>query len=271
MKPNTTPRIWQAISGVSLLAISLTVGLTSMRMNVNAGLQVGTESAIIFGAADAARLILPLVCGIIGWSRQLKAIAVLCVVASLFCAVTAFHSGSDQHLASKQAGAGQFEMAKADVAKADARVASLDASVAQETRNKGCGTVCKGLKEEAKQARAELSTAKAKLETAKPVAISGTETLESWIKSILLLIIVEALVWLSLPAVLCFKLAFAAHKTTKRKGRKSGKPSGTKKAKPVAKTNVVAFPPRLTKSGKIDGRSRQARAVKRIVGKAAMA
>jgi hypothetical protein len=259
MKKSTQiSRVAQAVSGFSLLAVALTVGLTGMKLNVANGLQTGIEAAIIFGAADAAHMILPIICGIIGWTKQLKAVAIVCVCASLFCAVTAFMSGADQHQAEKQAGADRYAAAQADVKKAQDRVNSLDAQVLQEGKNKGCGPACKALKQEAERARSELSAAKAKAETAKPVAISGNETLETRIKALLLLIIVEVTVWLSIPAMVCLRAAFTV-KAVVRKNRTARKA----KAKTPAKI-TEAKAAKVTKAGKIDLRTKQGRAIKLV-------
>lgn len=263
MKKSTKiSRAAQAISGFSLLAVALTVGLTGMKLNVDNGLKTGVEAAIIFAAADAARMILPLVCGIIGWTKQMKAVAIICVAASLFCAVTAFMSGADQNQAEKQAGADRYAAAQADVTKAEDRVRALDAQVLQEGKNKGCGPVCKALKQEAAQARTELTATKAKAETAKPVAVSGNETLESRIKAFLLLLIVEATVWLSIPAMTCLTNAFSRERGTKKPSRAQKK--APRRAKAPAKI-TEANTPRVTKAGKVDGRTKQGRALKQVI------
>lgn len=263
MKTTKISRVAQAISGFSLLAVALTVGLTGMKLNIDNGLKTGVEAAVIFAAADAARMILPLVCGVLGWTKQMKAVALVCVAASLFCAVTAFLSGADQHRAEKQAAADHYAAIQADVVKADDRVRSLDTQVVDEGKNKGCKSICQALQREAAQARTELAAAKAKAETVHPVAVSSGETLETRIKAFLLLLIVESTVWLSIPAMTCLRSAFTGPKPTVRKKRTTAKP---KKIKVADKTNVIELAPRLTKAGNIDRRSKAARAVKRVVG-----
>jgi hypothetical protein len=264
MKKSTQiSRVAQGFCGVALISVSLTVGLTGMKLNIDNGLKTGVEAAIIFASADAARMILPLVCGLIGWTRQMKMVAVICVAASLFCAVTAFMSGADQHQVEKQAGADRYAAAQTDVKTAQDRVNSLDAQVLKEGKDRGCGPACKALKQEAERARSELSAAKAKAETAKPVAISGGETLESRVKALLLLLIVEATVWLTIPAMICLRAAFqpSSSKAQKR-GKIKRRKASVVSRKPAKITEAKAA--KVTKSGKIDLRTKQGRAIKLV-------
>jgi hypothetical protein len=194
-------RFGQAISGGVLLLIAVTAGATGFWINVHHGLEVSTEAGILYGLSDLTRIVLPIVCGLIGWSLQTRLVAIVCVVTSVFCVLIAFTSGADRNLAGKQHGAEQYTAAKARVKDLEDQVASLDKQAAAEAKNKGCGKQCKYLGERADKARQELTAARTALKTAAPVAIGPYELIASRISAVLFLVLIESLVWMSVPAM----------------------------------------------------------------------
>jgi hypothetical protein len=239
------------VAGVALLSIAIAAGATGLKINVAHGLEMRTEAGILFGLADLTKIVLPIVCGVIGWCMQTRIIALVCVTTSIFCAVTAFNAGADKHLAGKQHGADQYGMAKAGVTKAEALVTSLEAQAAAEAKNKGCGKQCKFISERADKARQELVTARNQLAAATPVAISGAEKTTARISAVLFLVLIEALVWMSVPAMRLLAQP-AEPKVKAAVVRKPRKPAKPKKVKDWAK--IEAYSQALTRKGKPDKR-----------------
>jgi hypothetical protein len=239
VKLNPSPRLGQAVSGSLLLGIAVTAGATGLYLNVNHGLQVSVAAGILFGLADLTRITLPIVCGLVGWTLQMRLVAVVCVATSLYCVLMAFNGAADKNLVVQQHAATQYALAKSDVAKLETRVAFLDDQVAKEAKNKGCGNVCKAFKEQATSARAELVTARNHLTTATPVAVSGNELLQSRITSILFLVLIESLVWMSVPAMQLISQAMSAPvSTTVAPSVVTEKPKKT--PKPVTKKKTTS-------------------------------
>jgi hypothetical protein len=231
MKPTAISRRGQVVAGVVLLSIAVTAGATGLTINVAHGLEIRPEAGILFGLADLTRIVLPIVCGIVGWTMQTRMVAVVCVATSLFCAVTAFNGGADKHLAGKQHGADQYAIAKDAVAKLEADVTKFDAQAQAEAKNGGCGKQCRFLTERADKARVALAQAQETLKVSKPVAISENAFLTSRISSVLLLVLIESLVWMSVPAMSLLTRPAEAPKAEKPK--KAPKPVTKKKtAKP---------------------------------------
>ena len=266
MHTNAIPRWGQWLAGGVLLAIAIAAGATGMKINVAHGLEIRTEAGILYGLADLTKIVLPIVCGIVGWTLQTRLVAIACVATSLFCAVTAFNGGADQRLASKQHGADQYTAARAAVASVEAQVASLDAQAAQEARNGGCGKQCRFLMEQAGGARQRLSEARAALVSATPVAVSENAKLNSRISSVLFLVLIEALVWMSVPAMQLLSRTEAKPKVKAKrvpgKSRNAAKPR-RKTDRQVAELKKIAtqafLPPRVTKQGRPDRRYKATR------------
>jgi hypothetical protein len=255
-KFTTVPRWGQAVSGSVLLAIAVTAGVTGLTINVVHGLEIRPEAGILFGLADLTKIVLPIVCGIVGWTLQTRAVATVCVVTSLFCAVTAFNGGADKQMAGKQHDAGQYLAAQAAVAKIEAEISKLDAQAADEAKRGGCGRQCKFLAERADKSRETLTVAQETLKTAKPVAISGNAFLASRISSVLLLVLIESLVWMSVPAMQLIAQSRPAPAAVARKPRKATAPKKpakrrTQKAVQKLMTDALKKPDRRRKGMKI--------------------
>lgn len=201
MKTTTVPRWGQVTVGVSLLSIAVAAGVTGLKINVFHGLEVSPEAGILFGLADLTKIVMPIIAGLIGWSRQMRVTALVCVVVSLWCASNAYLSGAGQQIAGKQHGADQYALAKDAVAKADADVTRFSTAADTERKSGGCGKQCKFLLEQADKARQEAKEARAALSNARAVDVTGYERTGSAITAVLFLFLIEALVWLSVPAM----------------------------------------------------------------------
>ena len=254
---STLPRWGQVIAGGTLLAIAIAAGAAGLKINVFHGLELRPEAGILFGLADLTKIVLPIVCGLIGWTLQTRLVAIVCIATSVFCAVTAFNTAADRMLAGKHHGADQYAAAKANVSKLETRAANLDAQAAAEAQRGGCGSKCQYLGTRADQARQALTEARQNLKVARPVELTGNEKLTSRINSVLFLVLIEALVWMSVPAMQLLRQQKKAAKRTCRKTRQVGKPR-RKTDREVAKLRKIAtqafVPPRMTKTGKPDRR-----------------
>jgi hypothetical protein len=259
MKSTAIPRWGQVTVGAVLLSIAVTAGLTGLKINVFHGLEVSPEAGILFGLADLSKLALPIIAGLIGWSRQMRITAAVCVVVSLWCASSAYMSGAGQQIAGKQHGADQYSLAKDAVTKADAEVTRLNTAVDAERKNGGCGKQCKFLLEQADKARQEAKEARTALASTTAVDVTGNERTASAITAGLFLFLIEALVWLSVPAmkVLASATARVAPVVTE-KPKKAPKPVTKKKTtrrtqKAVQKlmTDALKKPDRRRKGMKI--------------------
>jgi hypothetical protein len=202
--------------GLTLLAIALTAGTLGLALNVAHGLEAGLIAGIAFGLADLAKISIPLVAGLIGWSRQMKATAAICVAVSLWSAVNVYLDGAGAAILAKQhASEAYTDKAKA-IAELEAEATRLSALAAQEAKNRGCGPNCRALNEQASAARQRLQEARSAKAEAKPVEISGLAAIIAMasgagqdgiargigaVKALLFLVLIEVLVWLSVPAM----------------------------------------------------------------------
>lgn len=206
----------QWLAGGTLLSVALTAGVTGLVLNVSSGLEAGPASGLVYGLADVGKIIIPIVAGVIGWSMQMRITALVCVLASIFCAVSYY---ADQHgasLLSKQHAETVYADKAATVGDLKSQVASLDALVAAEAKKGGCGTNCRDLTKQASEARQRLQNALNARSEAKPAEVSGLAAMIAMasgaraeniargsgaVKAILFLVLLEALVWLSVPAM----------------------------------------------------------------------
>jgi hypothetical protein len=202
--------------GVTLLAIALTSGTLGLVLNVAHGLEAGLAAGIAFGLADLAKITIPLVAGLIGWSRQMRITAAICVAVSLWSAVNVYLDGAGAAILAKQhASEAYTDKAKA-IAELETEATRLSDLAAQEAKNRGCGPNCRGLNEQASAARQRLQEARNAKAEAKPVEISGLAAIIAMasgagqdgiargigaIKALLFLVLIEVLVWLSVPAM----------------------------------------------------------------------
>ena len=269
MKHTTSARIGQGISGAVLLLIAMTAGATGFYINVSHGLEVSNTAGIIFGLSDLAKISLPIVAGVIGWSFQTRITATVCVAFSLFCAYNAYTGSSSQILAGKQHGANQYSIAQSTVKSLETEVAKLDADARAEAARGGCGKQCKFLMERADSARISLTEARTSLRQAKPVSIDRNAETKATVTALAFLFLLESLVWLSVPAMAALRIAAQkpepkieikpAKKATKRKPRATKKtPTAKQKA---AKTFDQAFG--AYSKGKIDKRTVAGRSIKK--------
>jgi hypothetical protein len=106
------PRWAQWLGGGTVLAIAVAAGATGLAINVLHGLEVSLAAAIFFGLADLTKIVLPIVAGIIGWTKQMRITALVCVVVSIWCASNAYLDGAGTRLADKQHDADQYTQHK---------------------------------------------------------------------------------------------------------------------------------------------------------------
>lgn len=225
MTENRTLPVWaQYASGGVLLAVALTAGAVSLTLNVSHGLTAGLASGIAFGLADIGKLTIPIVAGLIGWSRQMKITAAVCVAVSLWCAVNYWADRHGQNLASREHAATVYSDKASQIESLKTEIASYDALTAQEAADGGCGAKCQNLLNAATGARKRLSDAYAARSEAKPVEINGLAVMMAvatggepsriarWngaVTAVLFLALLEALVWLSVPAMTTLRKAKA--------------------------------------------------------------
>lgn len=203
-------------AGLALLTIALAAGTLGLALNVTHGLEAGLAAGIAFGLADGAKVLIPVVAGLVGWDRQMKLTAAVCVAVSLWSAVNVYMDGAGQALLAREHGAESYAEKQKAIGELEAEAARLDALASAESKKGGCGPNCRDLMRQASEARQQLHEARERREHAKPVEISGMAAMIASasgsgqegiargigaIKALLFLILVEALVWLSVPAM----------------------------------------------------------------------
>jgi hypothetical protein len=210
------PRWAQWSAGLGLLAVAVTAGGLSLVLNVSHGLEAGIAAAIAFGLGDVGKIIIPIVAGAIGWSRQMKITSAICVAVSLWCAVNYYADHYGRDMLTKQ----HEQQAYGDKAKAitelEAEVSRLTKLANDEAKKGGCGKNCKAVNDQVADAQRKLADARKEKATAKPVEISGLATMIAMatnanadtvarglgmMKAALFLLLIECLVWLSVPAM----------------------------------------------------------------------
>jgi hypothetical protein len=216
--PNWTK--WTA--GLALLAVALAAGTLGLVLNVAHGLEAGLAGGIAFGLADGAKVLIPLVAGLIGWTRQMKITAAVCVAVSLWSAVNVYMDGAGNAFLAKQHGQDAYATQAKAIGEREGEVARLTALAAQESAKGGCGKNCRAINEQIETARQKLAEARASHAEAKPVEASGLASVIAMmsgvkadeiargigaVKAALFLMLIEALVWLSVPAMALLKEA----------------------------------------------------------------
>ena len=219
-KDNSIPNWTKWAIGLALLATALTAGTLGLVLNVAHGLEAGIAAGIAFGLADAAKVLIPIAAGIIGWSRQMKITAAVCVAVSLWSAVNVYLDGAGSAFLAKQQGAEAYASQAKQITELEAEVTRLTALAAAEAKNKGCGKNCKAVNDQATAARQQLADARQARAHTKPVEVSGLAGLIAMasdasadgiargigaVKAALFLLLIEALVWLSIPAIALLK------------------------------------------------------------------
>lgn len=299
-QPSRIPRWAQFLIGGVMLSIALAAGIVSLVLNVSHGLNVGLAAGITFGLADIGKIAIPIVAGIIGWSMQMRSTAIVCVLVSLFCATNYYADRHGRHLIEAQHGEAVYADKAKAISELEAKVSSLDALVTAEAANGGCGPNCRALMQQASEARKSLQNARKARSQAKPVEASGLAVMISMsagtkvegtarglgaVNAVLFLALLEALVWLSVPAMRALNMAAttpAVKPVARREKRSQPVKNATKKptirksrkveqkrkqtAQQVAKlktiaTNPASFkaPVRVTRKGKMDKRFKAAR------------
>ena len=210
------PRWGQWAGGLCLLAVSLTAGTLGLVLNVSHGLEAGIAAGIAFGLADGAKVLIPLTASMIGWSRQMKITAALCVAVSLWSAVNVYLDGAGSAFLAKQQGAEAYEAQAKAITELEAEMARLTALAAAEAKNKGCGKNCAAVNDQAAAVRQQLADARQARANTMPIEVSGLAGLIAMasgasadgiargigaVKAALFLLLIEALVWLSVPAM----------------------------------------------------------------------
>ena len=219
-KDNSIPNWTKWAIGLALLATALAAGTLGLVLNVTHGLEAGTAAGIAFGLADGAKVLIPIAAGIIGWSRQMKITAAVCVAVSLWSAVNVYLDGAGSAFLAKQQGAEAYASQAKQITELEAEVIRLTALAAAEGKNKGCGKNCKAVNDQAAAARQQLADARQARAHTKPVEVSGLAGLIAMasgasadgiargigaVKAALFLLLIEALVWLSMPAIALLK------------------------------------------------------------------
>jgi hypothetical protein len=304
-QPSRIPRWAQFLIGGVLLLIALAAGIVSLVLNVSHGLNVGLAAGITFGLADIGKIAIPIVAGIIGWSMQMRSTAIVCVLVSLFCATNYYADRHGRHLIEAQHGEAVYADKAKRISELEKSVADLNALVTAEASDRGCGPNCKALQARADEATLKLQDARKARSEAKPVEASGLAVMISMsagtkvegtarglgaVNAVLFLALLEALVWLSVPAMRALNVAAAtvaktvsrqksvatpkakpakAKKPTVRKSRKveqkRKRTPAEKAAKQMAElkklTTPASFkaPVRVTRKGKMDKRFKAAR------------
>jgi hypothetical protein len=210
------PRAGQFLAGVSLLGIALAAGGLGLTLNVSHGLETGLAAAVAFGLADGAKIVVPIVAGVVGWSKQMRLTAAICVVASLWAATNVYLDGAGRELLAKEHGATVYADAERGIAELAAEAASLRDLATKEGARKGCKTNCLALTTQATEAAQRLQEARTKRAELKPVEASGLAAMLAMVsgggadkiarglgavKAALFILLVEALVWLVVPAM----------------------------------------------------------------------
>lgn len=273
-QPSSIPRWAQFAIGSVLLLIALAAGIVSLVLNVSHGLNVGLAAGITFGLADIGKIAIPIVAGVIGWSMQMRATAITCVLVSLFCATNYYADRHGRHLIEAQHGEAVYADKAKAISELETRVSSLDALVTAEALKGGCGPNCRALMQQASEAREMLQKARNVRSEAKPVEASGLAVMIAMsagtqvegtarglgaVNAVLFLALLEALVWLSVPAMRALNMA-AAKPVVEAVAKPKAKPAKAKK-----KTRAKRWSPAQTQKMlqqallKPDGRKIRAR------------
>jgi hypothetical protein len=281
MSSNTKlSRPTQWISGIVLMSAAVSAGGLSLYFNLTSGLALGVGVAIAFGLSDVSKIALPIVCQAIGWTKHLRLTYYTATAVSIICAVCYLADRFGTDLVSKERANQGYEDNGRRIAELESRLSDSQAMVVAEASKGGCGPRCEALKADVSRTDAALANARAARTEIKPEKIDGKSAVFSWAtgadkddvsrgSSALLIFAV-----LLMSEMLCHTSSKAASmigeamkprkKATVQKSRKVAKPK-RKTERQVKMLKAFAEPPKLTKSGKIDGRTKSARAVKRVV------
>lgn len=209
----TLPRWGQYVAGGVLLAVAVTSGAVSLALNITHGLESSLATAITFGLADVAKISLPVVCVVIGWSWQTRITLVACALVSLLAATSYYLDTSGAALLQRQHAASVASDAGRAVTELEADKARVQMLADTECKS-GRGAKCReylGLATVASRALADARVVRAGII---PTETSGLAALVSiasgvdiaaaarWItglKAALSILLLESLVYLSIP------------------------------------------------------------------------
>jgi hypothetical protein len=238
----TLPRLGQYAAGGVLIAVAVTSGIVSLTLNAVHGFESSLATSVTFILADVAKISLPLVCGLIGWTWQTRLTLVACALVSLMAAASFYLDTSGQALLNRQHAASVASDSARQVAELESDRTRAQALADAECKA-GRGPRCREYLTQAREAADALSQARKARAGAKPAETSGLAVLASmasgtdettaarWVtglKALLAIVLLESLVYLSIPG--CQMIATV-------KTRKVVKPRV--KAKPALKLAAV--------------------------------
>lgn len=266
------PRWGQWAAGSVLLTVALAAGCTGLALNVQHGLAGGWAPAVVYGLADIGKMLIPLVCGFIGWRFHSRIAAAVCVATSIWCAVNAWQSVNagkesaavQQQTAwtASQADAGRIRAELASITETGTATALADAAAQataradDEAKNGGCRKRCLDARAEAAalteragkaERRAELET-KLEAVTAKAESSGGPAKAaggSGMVDALLFLALIELLVWLILPATELLRAASAAVPAPQPEPQPAPKPAPARKAEAPKRGTAAYYRARL--------------------------
>ena len=209
------PRWAQWTAGSVLVGVAVTAGITSLVINAAHGWESGLAMAITFGLADIGKITIPMVAVAIGWSMQMRWTLVACAIVSLICAASYYLNTSGQALLNRQQAATVASDTAKRVVELEADMASANALADTETKKKGCGPKCESFRQQAQNASQQLQEAREAraaipLRESSGLAVlaslvthTGASEAARWenaLKALLSILLLETLVYLSIPA-----------------------------------------------------------------------
>jgi hypothetical protein len=208
------PRWGQWASGLTLIAVGVSAGATSLVLNTLHGYESGLATAILFALADVGKTALPIVCVAIGWTLQTRLTLAVCAVVSVTCAASYYLDNSGRQLFGQEHGAAVAADRAKSIAELEQELATANALAADEAKKRGCGEKCQAFRADAVKASQRLQDAR-EARAATPVAapsglvvlaasVASTDEFSAgrWVmglKALLAIILLETLVYLSIP------------------------------------------------------------------------
>lgn len=111
----TKPQWGKWIGGSALLALAILAGGASLVINVIFGTQNSVMAGIVYGMADAGKILLLICCSWIGWTWRERTILVVCVILSVYCATRYWLDTQGQVMMARQGQAQAWQGAQADL------------------------------------------------------------------------------------------------------------------------------------------------------------
>ena len=213
-------------AGGVMMAVAVIAGGLSLTLNVAHGLETGLAAGIAFGLADIGKIVIPIVAGAIGWSRQMRLTAAICVAVSLWCAINYYADRKGRELLAREHGQTVYADAEKHIAELGTEADRLSSLAAEEARRGGCGPNCRAVMNQAASARQRLEAARSSRAALTPSEVSGLAAIIAAVtcadtnriargigavKAVMFLALIEALVWLSMPAMALLAMAMKAH------------------------------------------------------------